>query len=306
MVLLPWSHEESKDALKQSTDISTTTKKNLNIWIENKYITAYHQWKDELVETLTGDIIEDVLSLSTVQEKLERIDIQWGATRIPNIGNYNLGSTIQNEYKNIIKCYKTYHEGKISRTSHFKEILKKLWEEGRYTQKMEFYYQTIERVITEQPLKKFLIRAKPLITSLVVTRIIARDIIANIRYNEAKEECTLFKEGNPTNYEIIQEDCDIEEIFVPKNSINIHILNFWKEGVVKKLLEGVGLIKDYLERHQDCPWFFVESWLLYSFIKHQPNITKRMWLNEQNLQIDEKSKTAKAFVSRETFLSAQS
>jgi hypothetical protein len=140
---------------------------------------------------------------------------------------------------------------------------------------------------------------------LTIARITSRKDVANIRYKNNKEKNNYFKEWNPWNYEIIENDRYSENIFVPKNTIEVHIEHYspkeHENWINKVFLEWIQLIKSYISEHPECPWVLMDSRLIYSIIKDKPNIAERIWLTEKNTSIDEKERNATAFIDRDKF-----
>lgn len=266
-------------------------------------------WEDVLLDRMTIQTAENILSSSIVKKELLKVKRQWTETKIPNIGNYDLWSTIRDEFRKITKIYRKYREWEKEAFEIFKNDLKNLIDEGFLRDSLEKHYKEIEDAAGQKNIKKFILRARPLVESLVLIRIIDREKMSQIRNNKHWDKFIAFKEWNPIHYDIIWKDEDKNGVFVPKNSIEIHI-EWVEKKITKSLLESFWLIRKYLEEHTECPGIFMHSWLVYlimidSHDKQKNNIAKRFWLNESNTKLDQKTKLWRSFVKRDIFLANQ-
>lgn len=300
MISIPKSWQEWIWTNENLENILDTTKKEE---IEN--LSNQEPTSNDILDMNIKEIAQEILESDEIRWKLKWIELKDMDTKIPNIGNYNLWSTIRDEYKKIMKQYNRLHEGRSDSFKIFKKTLEDIADKGIFTEECKKYSNTIEDAASRNR-RRFIVRAKPLAKLLTMVRINSRKEIANIRYKNNKEKNMYLKEWSPWNYDTIENDKYIDNIFVPKNTIEVHIEYYSpkenEDWTTKVLLEWLQLIKSYILSHPECPWILMSSRLIYSIIKEKPNMAKRIWLNERNTYINEKEKHATAFIDRDIFL----
>lgn len=304
MLLTPSSTSKQWPLWTQINDseaiINTTENKKANNISETEFTSQ------DLLESEIKEIAKEILESNEVKEKLKWIQLNGIDTKIPNIGNYDLWSTIRDEYKKIMKYYRRFHEGRTDSFDIFKKTLNDIADKGIFSEEFEKYSNTIEEAATSKNKKKFIARTKPIAEMLTIARITSRKTIANIRYENNKEKNLYLKEWSPRNYDITENDWYNDGIFVPKNTIEAHIEYYApkenEDQITKVILEGFQIIKWYLFQHPECPWVLMSSRLIYSIIKEKPRIAERVWIKNRTTSIDEKAKHATTFIDRETFL----
>ncbi len=299
MILIPTWWPEWKCPNEKLGNILDNTKKEE---IEN--LSDQEPTSNDILEMNIREIAQEILESDEMKWRLKWIERKGMDTKIPNIGNYDLWSTIRDEYKKIMKQYRRFHEGRSDSFKIFKKTLEDIADKGIFSEEFKKYSETIEKEAKKNR-KRFIARSKNLAKLLTIARITSRKDIANIRYKNNKEKNNYFKEWSPWNYEIIENDRYSENIFVPKNTIEAHIEHYspkeYEDWINKVFLEWIQLIKSYIAEHPECPWVLMGSRLIYSIIKDKPNIAERIWLTEKNTSIDEKERHATAFIDRDTF-----